>query len=217
MLSLLRTRLPITQIVRHVKGEAYRQVPKISTQIRGGTLFNDVFGKYLFITNTVTSGVLMGLGDLAQQEIEYRRHMMAERYDWARMVRMFLVGLSMGPLHHYFYKYLDSYIPKRNLFSITKKILLDQLLMSPVCIAWFFYGMGICENKDLQECTKEINGKFVEVYLIDWSVWPPTQFINFYFLPVQYQVLYINFVTMVYNVFLSYIKHREQAMENRKV
>lgn len=85
MLSLLRTRLPITQIVRHVKGEAYRQVPKISTQIRGGTLFNDVFGKYLFITNTVTSGVLMGLGDLAQQEIEYRRHMMAERYDWARM------------------------------------------------------------------------------------------------------------------------------------
>lgn len=79
---------------------------------------------------------------------------------------MFLVGLSMGPLHHYFYKYLDSYIPKRNLFSITKKILLDQLLMSPVCIAWFFYGMGICENKDLQECTKEINGKFVEVYLV---------------------------------------------------
>lgn len=50
---------------------------------------------------------------------------------------------------------------------------------------------------------------------MDWSVWPPTQFINFYFLPVRYQVLYINAVTMFYNVFLSYIKHREVAQAHK--
>lgn len=48
---------------------------------------------------------------------------------------------------------------------------------------------------------------------MDWSVWPATQFINFYYLPVKYQVFYINAVTMLYNVFLSYIKHREVAQE----
>lgn len=44
---------------------------------------------------------------------------------------------------------------------------------------------------------------------MDWCVWVPTQFINFYFVPVKYQVFYINAVTMLYNIFLSYIKHRD--------
>lgn len=38
-------------------------------------------------------------------------------------------------------------------------------------------------------------------------MWVPTQFVNFYVVPVKYQVFYINAVTMLYNVFLSYIKH----------
>lgn len=50
---------------------------------------------------------------------------------------------------------------------------------------------------------------------MDWMVWPPTQFINFYYVPVKYQVVYINAVTMLYNVFLSYIKHRELALEHQ--
>ncbi|XP_017786684.1 PREDICTED: mpv17-like protein 2 isoform X2 [Nicrophorus vespilloides] len=196
--------------------DKWRQVPKISPSVKGSQYFNKAFGEYLFITNTVTSGGLMAIGDLIQQEIEYRSHSLPERYDWARWTRLTIVGIAMGPLHHYFYKYLDSYLPRRNLFSVAKKILMDQLVMSPICISLFFYGVGMMEGKAFKECTKEINSKFVEVYMIDWSVWPPTQFINFYFLPVQYQVLYINFVTMLYNVFLSYMKHRETAEEHRK-
>ncbi|XP_030749893.1 mpv17-like protein 2 [Sitophilus oryzae] len=168
-----------------------------------------VFGKYLLHTNIISSGVLMWLGDICEQEIEYRRGILAKRYDYGRMTRMFLVGLGLGPIHHYYYLYIARIWPKRDFSTITKKLALDQFLMGPLCICTFFYTMGALERKPVQQMNDEITSKFLDVYLIDWCVWVPTQFINFYFVPVKYQVFYINAVTMFYNVFLSYIKHKD--------
>lgn len=42
------------------------------------------FGKYLLATNVISSGVLLGLGDLVQQEFEYRSKLLPKRYDYAR-------------------------------------------------------------------------------------------------------------------------------------
>nr|CAI5862832.1 unnamed protein product [Callosobruchus analis] len=172
-----------------------------------------VFGKYLLATNTLSSGGLLLLGDVCQQEIEYQKDQLPERYDYNRMARMFIVGLALGPLHHYYYLWIAKKWPARTGKVVTWKIFLDQVVMSPLCIAGFFYGMGLLERKRLQQSTEEMVNKFKEIYLIDWIVWPPTQFLNFYYLPVKYQVLYINSVTMLYNIFLSYIKHREVADE----
>lgn len=152
----------------------------------------------------------MWLGDICEQEIEYRQGKLKERYDFGRMARMFIVGLGLGPLHHYYYLYIARIMPKRELKTVAIKIGLDQFLMSPICIAAFFYSMGALEMKPVAKMNNEIIDKFLDVYVMDWCVWAPTQFINFYFVPVKYQVLYINAVTMLYNVFLSYIKHRDQ-------
>lgn len=43
------------------------------------------FGKYLLLTNTVSSGVLMIIGDVCQQEIEYRQNKLPQRYDYGRL------------------------------------------------------------------------------------------------------------------------------------
>lgn len=48
---------------------------------RGWTL---VFGKYLLTTNIISSGFLLFLGDLIQQEIEFRQKKLEKRYDFAR-------------------------------------------------------------------------------------------------------------------------------------
>lgn len=173
----------------------------------------NAFGKYLLFTNTVSSGIPMFFGDLIQQEIEYQNKKLAKRYDYKRLGRMLLFGLAVGPVHHYIYINLNKYLPGRSMANIAKKILTDQLLIGPLCILLFFSGLGVLEGKSLDSINSEIKSKFLVVYKMDWVIWPPTQFINFYFVPVKYQIMYINLVTVLYDVFLSYVKHRDQDID----
>lgn len=138
--------------------------PNRKSLLRTG--FSAAFGKYLFVTNTITSGLLMAVGDILQQENEYQHGKLKERYDLKRLNRMFVVGLLLGPIHHVFYKYLDILLPKRTMNSIGQKIFYDQIIMSPMCIATFFYGMGLLEGKNVQECNEEIIKKAPRVYMV---------------------------------------------------
>lgn len=125
-----------------------------------------LFGKYLLHTNIISSGVLMLLGDLMSQEIEYRKGLIKERYDWVRSSKMFLVGTIQGPIHHYFYGWLDRKYVGATLKITTIKILYDQFIMSPVCIAAFFYPAGWLDGQSTESCTNELSSKFLKVYVV---------------------------------------------------
>ncbi|XP_065359882.1 mpv17-like protein 2 [Calliphora vicina] len=171
-------------------------------------LWKNVFGKYLLITNIVGSGVLMVFGDVIAQEIEYRRGIPnSKRYDWQRMGRMFIVGALQGPLHHYVYNWMDKVMPVANFKNVMKKILIDELLMSPACIFIFFYSACFLERKTFKETNDELKEKFLFIYMIDWLLWPGAQYINFRYLETKYRVTFVNVCTALYNIFMSYVKH----------
>jgi len=92
---------------------------------------------------------------------------------------------------------------------IVKKILVDQLVAAPFFAITFIYGASLLEGKTMGGCWKEFKEKFPTIYLFDWFIWPPAQYINFSYVSPQYRVLYVNAVTVVWDVFLSYIKHRD--------
>ncbi|KAI5645324.1 mpv17 / PMP22 family domain-containing protein [Phthorimaea operculella] len=167
---------------------------------------NYFFKKNLVLTNTLTSGSFMAMGDMIHQEYEYRTHQ-TKGYDWQRIKRMFIVGCFLGSLHHYYYLYLDILIPKTSLKAVLQKVAGDQFFCAPLTIVLFFYGMGFLENKTFSESTEELKRKFKYVYLGDCIFWPPVQAINFYYLPSRYRVFYINAATMIFDVFLSLMKH----------
>uniref|UniRef100_A0A182MSU5 Pmp22 peroxisomal membrane protein n=1 Tax=Anopheles culicifacies TaxID=139723 RepID=A0A182MSU5_9DIPT len=173
-----------------------------------------LFGRYLLVTNTVSSGVLMLVGDVAAQEIESRLESKSTSLglDWQRMFNMTLVGLSQGPLHHYLYKWMDVLLPGASVRTVFKKIAIDQFAISPIFIVTYLYSAGLLEGASVTECTAELRHKYWTIYTADWLVWPPTQFINFYLISPKYRVLYINAITMLYNVFLCYIKHNDDLV-----
>ncbi|KAJ6637120.1 Mpv17-like protein 2 [Pseudolycoriella hygida] len=155
----------------------------------------------------MTSGLLMVVGDLISQEIEFRKGTLAERYDWKRTGNMFIVGSARGPLFHYFYGWLDKTIRIVTIRNVTKKIILDQTIMSPITIFAFFYPAGWLEGQSTKTINDELKEKFLKTYAMDWCVWPPAQFLNFFYIDPRFRVLYVNLVTIVYNICLSYIKY----------
>lgn len=168
-----------------------------------------VLKRNMLVTNTASSAILFTMGDVIQQRIEKsmgQRH----KHDVNRSGRMFLVGLSQGPPHHYWYVYLDKWLPKKTAKTVLLKILADQFFAAPFFAVTFIVGMGILQDKRLSECWSEFKKKFPYIYLFDWCIWPPSQYINFRYIPQSFRVFYVNVVTIIWDVFLSYVKHFDE-------
>jgi hypothetical protein len=56
------------------------------------------------------------------------------------------------------------------------------------------------------EHTKEV---YLETYLADCVVWPPLQLINFTFIPVRFQFLYVNVANLAWNTYLSLMANKK--------
>lgn len=164
--------------------------------------------KFLLFTNVGISLSLSATGDVLEQHYEKFTGEL-EAIDPKRTTHMAISGVSVGVICHYWYKLLDARLPGRTMGVVMKKIVLDQLICSPVYISAFFVTLGILEQKPSAEVWEEMKQKAWKLYAAEWMVWPVAQFVNFYWLPTRYRVLYDNFVSLGFDVYTSQVKHSD--------
>ncbi|OWF35546.1 mpv17-like protein 2 [Mizuhopecten yessoensis] len=191
------------------------------------SVLNKLFTRYLFVTNTLATGGLLALGDCITQTMEkaYARRESGDldkkvpmtNHNWGRTGRMFTIGVMVGPFNHLWYtKIIDKIVKTGGVQGTVKRILADQAFAGPFFCFSFFFGMGMLEGRGVDGALQEVKDKFLTVYVIDWFVWPPAQFINFYYLPVKLRVVYVSFLTLIWNTFLSWYKHREISHQHEE-
>lgn len=162
--------------------------------------------KYLLYTNVTISISLSALGDGIEQSYEiYTKEQ--EKYDIKRNMHMAFSGAAVGILCHQWYKVLDKFIVGKTVDMVIKKLVLDQLVFSPIMIITFFGSLAILEDNPMENFKEEVRDKFITLYRAEWMVWPPAQVINFYFLPTRFRVLYDNTISLGYDIYTSQVKH----------
>jgi len=176
----------------------------------------------LFFANIGVSFGLSGLGDVIQQRIETKQNHSSMKttssVNWRRTLNMSTsFGLTSGVLCHHWYLYLDKLLPGRGIKTIMTKIAWDQVIFSPVLITACILVSGYVENKSMAQFFQDTVDLGSRLWLAECLLWPPAQFINFYFLPTKYRVLYDNLVSLVYDWYTSRLKHSmDQTKEQDK-
>ncbi|CCD69104.2 Mpv17-like protein 2 [Caenorhabditis elegans] len=163
--------------------------------------------RHLLLTNVGTSCAQIGTADIIQQHIN--GDVDRDGWDWRRTCRMAAIGLVMAPSLHCFYRVLDTrkFIGSRNC-KVLKKLAWDTAFI-PYFSCIFMTVGSIYEGKSLSAAFAEYRRKMWHIWKVDFTLWPPAQLINFYFMPPALRVVYVNLVSLLYNCIMSYIKNNE--------
>ena len=172
-----------------------------------GACWRQLFSKRsLLYTNIAISVGLSVAGDMLQQNYQINKNKM-DSWNKKRTTHMAITGFLIGPLVHYWYLYLDKWYPGRSVSVLAKKLLLDQMLCSPIYICTFLVALNILEGATWMKIKSDAIHKGRVLYTADWIVWPPAQLINFYFLPTKFRVLYDSVVSLCFDVYWSYVRY----------
>ena len=177
--------------------------PHMFSSVRnvGVTLFSR---KYLLYTNTGLSTGLAISGDLLQQKnIMFKDPQV--RLDYQRTTKMTVCGFLSGPVSHFWYMFLDKLVPGRCVKSVCKKVFLDQIIGSPICILLYLLTMKLMDSEKNKSLFEELSSKGVNLFIFDALLWIPAQIINFALLPSRFRVLYDNVVSLFSDMIYSFV------------
>ena len=93
-------------------------------------IIKKTFGNHLFLTNVGISFGLSGVGDILEQKIENKQQTKLKKstVNWSRTLHMSTsFGLTSGFLCHFWYNYLDKFLPGRGIKVVVQKIAWDQV------------------------------------------------------------------------------------------
>ncbi|CDW84001.1 peroxisomal membrane protein 2 [Stylonychia lemnae] len=170
--------------------------------------YNYALNKRPFLTKMATSGTLGAVGDLLCQYLE-KKYQISQTNEWnvKRTFNFAAMGafFSAPILHFHFTKLLPFIAPKKSSMALSKKLIVDQLIVSPIFMAGWFTTINLLDGNGLNRSYEDLKIKFIPTMTAHWKVWPAVNFVNFLFIPIQYQVLFANMVSLFFNSYLSYM------------
>ena len=124
--------------------------------------YRRAFKEHLLLTNTVASIFIGGCGDYVEQRLER-----IQSNDWRRTGRFCILGLTLGPLEHFWYMLLDRMLPGTSHKMVGMKVIVDEVVYTPPLYCIFYPGMALMEGRTRHEAMQELREKFWPTVKVD--------------------------------------------------
>lgn len=83
-------------------------------------------------------------------------------------------------------------------------ILVDQLVFAPLFIGVLIGSIGTLQGRQPLEISQNLKRDFPDILMTNYKIWPAVQLLNFYFVPLNYQVLLVQIVAVAWNTYISF-------------
>jgi hypothetical protein len=174
------------------------------------------------LTTAISSGLIAGAGDAVCQVVVEQNYnnttssssnsATATAYDLPRTVRFTILGtFVVAPVIRTWFTFLQKQIPGATAKAVLQRVAWDQFVFAPQFISLWLSCLWTLEGeRDLSTIASRIQQQLPTVVMANWGLWIPAQIFNFGFVPLKFQVLYSNFVALLWNVYLSYSQTQKQ-------
>jgi protein Mpv17 len=130
----------------------------------------------------------------------------ASPFNAERLVRYMAWGFLMAPVQLQWFAYLSETFPitsTNQTSAVMWRVLLDQIVFSPIGLALFFIFMTMTEGGGKQAVMKKFNTIFISALKSNYVVWPIVQILNFRIVPLQFQLPFASTVGICWTTYLS--------------
>lgn len=99
--------------------------------------------------------------------------------------------------------------------AVVAKMVLDQLLTSPIMTMFFFMVMRCCDGRS-DDALAYAWSKLGPTLKANYTLWPAALLVNFAFVPCELRVLYCNVVGLAWAAILSTILNADGEGEGQE-
>ncbi|KAG5876922.1 hypothetical protein JTB14_007385 [Gonioctena quinquepunctata] len=166
-------------------------------------MYKRLLVKRPILVQSLQTGILVSTGDLIAQTVIDKKTL--ETLDLARTARFFTLGsVFLGPTLTVWYRFLSKFYGHSGKTVVLKKVATDQLLFVPCLQAAMITIINGMDGRDWKFIKEQLRLKYTDILVAGYKVWPAVQMVNFYVVPLNYQVLVVQCVALFWNTYFCW-------------
>lgn len=153
----------------------------------------------------MTTAMLLSTSDILTQQFVEKK---ATNHNGRRTMRMFVMGIIIGPIQRTWFLTLERFIPPTSKIQIVKKLIVDQTVYGPFIIFFFYSLSSTLAGKNLNDLKLILQERYLKTIFTAYKVWPFVQAVNFSFVPLQHRANFVQVVSLCWNMYLSWMANK---------